>query len=56
MTAHTHSHEPLLDEISVSLFEPHTVAQRIMHENLIIILAVVNILTITATFLVAPAI
>lgn len=55
---HAHAatlNEPMLDEISESLFEPHTIAQRHMHENLIIILAVVNILTITATFLVAPA-
>lgn len=56
MTAHTVAiREPLIDEISESLFEPHTIAQRHMHENLIMILAAVNILTITATFLVAPA-
>ncbi len=47
--------EPLLDEISESLFEPHTNHEREMHQNLIMILAAVNILTITATFLVAPA-
>lgn len=47
--------EPMLDVISESLFEPHTVKQREMHQYLIMILAAVNILTITATFLVAPA-
>lgn len=48
--------EPMLDEISESLFEPHTLAQREMHQTIIMVLAVVNILTITVTFLVAPAI
>ena len=52
MAAHS---EPLLDEISESLFEPHTVREREMHQNPMLILAAVNILTITATFLVAPA-
>lgn len=47
--------EPLLDEISESLFEPHTIHEREVHQNLMMILAAVNILTITATFLVAPA-
>jgi len=45
----------MIDKLSVSLFEPHTAGQRDLHEMLILILAVVNILTITATFLVAPA-
>ena len=47
--------EPILDDISESLFEPHTFHQREMHQTLMMILAAVNILTITATFLVAPA-
>ena len=51
----TATHELILDEISESLFEPHTIVQRHMHETIIMVLAVVNILTITATFLVAPA-
>ncbi len=51
----TANKEPLLDEISESLFEPHTVHERELHQDLMMILAAVNILTITATFLVAPA-
>ncbi len=49
------SQEHLIDKVSISLFEPHTLGQRELHEMLILILAVVNILTITVTFLVAPA-
>ncbi len=47
--------EPVLDVISESLFEPHTVHQRELHQYLIMVLCVVNILTITVTFLAAPA-
>lgn len=47
--------EPILNDISVSLFDPHTVHERQMHDTIIMVLAVVNILTITTTFLVAPA-
>lgn len=45
----------IIEEISESLFEPHTHKEHEIHQYLLMILAVVNILTITATFLVAPA-
>lgn len=48
--------EPILDQISVALFYPHTHAQKILHQDLIMWLAIVNIITITVTFLLSPAI
>lgn len=47
--------EQVLDLISESLFEPHTIHQRELHQSLLMLLCVVNILTITVTFLAAPA-
>jgi hypothetical protein len=47
--------ESLLDRISESLFEPHTLQERVLYQNLMIVLAVVSILAITASFLLAPA-
>lgn len=46
---------PTIDEISVSLFAPHGIHQLRMHQDILMVLAVVNFLTITVAFLVAPA-
>ena len=46
---------PSVDEISVSLFDPHGIHQVQMHQTILMVLAVVNFLTITTAFLVAPA-
>lgn len=44
-----------MDEVSESLFEPHTVRQHEMHQSILMALCVINIFTITVTFLAAPA-
>lgn len=44
-----------LDEISRGIFEPHTHKELEMHQTMLVVLAVLNILTITVTFLLSPA-
>lgn len=44
-----------IDELAISLFVPRTAHEKDVHQILLMALAVVNILTITVTFLIAPA-
>lgn len=44
-----------IEHVSRGIFEPHTHEELELHQTMLVILAVVNILTITVTFLLSPA-
>ncbi len=46
----------VVDQISVALFYPQSHTQKILHQELIVWLAAINVMTIAVTFLLSPAI